>query len=102
MLGEGANEKRASEPRGLDGAAPSPWLSRANWAAGTSPESGGQWLRRRLASSQVGWQRRWTTKFFMLLLFLLETSQIFRFLWIMKQVSPFHVMFTILRGEKKF
>lgn len=42
-------------------------------------------------SLQVDLQRRWTTKFFMLLLFLSETSQIFRFLWIMKQVSPFSV-----------
>ncbi|XP_044626368.2 peptidyl-prolyl cis-trans isomerase E isoform X1 [Equus asinus] len=37
--------------------------------------------------SQVDWQRKWTTKFFMLLSSLLETSQIFRFLWIMKQKS---------------
>lgn len=44
-------------------------------------------LRRASAYLQVGWQKRWTTRFFMLPLSRLETSQIFRFLWIMKQVG---------------
>lgn len=52
--------------------------------------SGGQRLRRSSADLQVGWQKRWTTRFCMLLLSLLETSPTFRSLWIMKQVGIFN------------
>lgn len=56
------------------------------WSAGTF-ECGGWRLRRASAYLQVGWQKRWTTRFSMPLLSLSGTSRIFRFLWIMKQVG---------------
>lgn len=53
-------------------------------------------------SLQVDLQN-WMTKFFVLLLFLLETSQILRFHWIVKQVSLFFqcLMFRFLMPGKE-